>query len=120
MSTAAHLPRSGGLRAAWQEVLRRRRRRLLAQNFEAVLRDAREPRATWLSARVPVQRKQVLAAAEDIQRLIELLRDDDRPLRDDGLALARSLLIDSGSPVFEWTEPGTLRRRVRVVCEAVE
>lgn len=112
-------PMSGRLRAAWQDALLRRRRRMLAQGFEAVLRDVHEPRQTWMSARVPVQRRQVLDAEPDIERLIGRLRGE-RPVREEGLQLARALLVERGSPVFERAEPGTLRRRVRVICEAVE
>ena len=84
-----------------------------------MLRDAREPRGTWMSARVPVQREQVLDAEPDIERLIGRLRGE-RPVGEAGLQLARELLVDGHSPLFERAEPGTLRRRVRVVCEAVE
>jgi hypothetical protein len=121
MSVAAHHhpARPGGLRVAWQELIRRRRRRLLAQGFEAVLRDAREPRGTWMSARVPVQREQVLDAEPDIERLIGRLRGE-RPVDEEGMRLVRDLLVERDSPLFEPAEPGTLRRRVRVICEAVE
>jgi hypothetical protein len=108
-----------GLRAAWLEVMQQRRRRLLAQGFEAVLRDVHEPSARWMSARVPVEREQVLDAEPDLERLIGRLRGG-RPIGDDGLRMARELLVDRDSPLFEPAEPGTLRRRVRVVCEAVE
>ena len=96
----------------------RRRRRLLAQGFEAVLDDVRHPRG-WYSARVPVEREQVLAAEYEIERLIGRLRGG-RPIDDDGLRMAYELLVDRRSPLFERAEPGSLRRRVRVVCEAVE
>jgi hypothetical protein len=43
-----------------------------------------------------------------------------RRRRKEGLVQARALLTDSTGPVFTWGEPGTLRRRVRVICEAVE
>jgi hypothetical protein len=119
MSIAAHRPRPGGLRAAWQELIGRRRRRVLAQGFEAMLQDAHEPPTRFQSARIPVQRDQVLDAEPDIEQLIGRLRGE-RPVDEVGLRLARELLIDRDSPVFERAEPGTLRRRVRVICEAVE
>ena len=96
----------------------RRRRRTLAQGFEAVLDDVRHPRG-WYSARVPVERDQVLDAEWEIERLIGRLRGG-RPIDDEGLRLARELLVERGSPLFERAERGALRRRVRVICEAVE
>jgi hypothetical protein len=97
----------------------RRRRRMLATSFQRVLEDARRP-PRGLDARVPVQRDQVLEAGADIERLVARLRDVDRPVADDAFADARQLLVDGDGPLFTWAEPGTLRRRVRVICEAVE
>ena len=97
----------------------RRRRRMLATGFQRVLEDARRP-PRGLGARVPVERDQVVEAAADIERLVGRLRDTDRPVGDDVFADARQLLADGDGPLFTWAEPGTLRRRVRVICEAVE
>jgi hypothetical protein len=96
----------------------RRRRRLVAQGLEAVLDDVRHPDG-WYSARVPVEREQVLQAEVDIEWLIGRLRGG-RPISEHGLRMARELLVERDSPLFEQAPPGTLRRRVRVVCEAVE
>jgi hypothetical protein len=96
----------------------RRRRRTLAQGFEALLDDA-HGRGLWYSARVPVERDQVLDAEREIERLIGRLRGA-RAVRADALRLAHDLLCDRHSPLFEPTAPGSLRRRVRVVCDAVE
>jgi hypothetical protein len=96
----------------------RKRRRILAEGFEAVLDDA-HGRGLWYSARVPVEREQVLDAERDIERLIGRLRGG-RAVSAEGMRLAHELLCDRHSPLFEPAEPGSLRRRVRVVCEAVE
>jgi len=96
-----------------------RRRRMVAAGFQRALDDGRRP-ARGLTARVAVQRDQVLEAAGDLERLIERLRDADRPVSDEALAAARALLCDGTGPLFAWAEPGTLRRRIRVICEAVE
>jgi hypothetical protein len=96
----------------------RRQRRTLAQGFEALLDDA-HGRGLWCSARVPVERDQVLDAEREIERLIGRLRGG-RAVRADALRLAQDLLCGRHSPLFEPAEPGSLRRRVRVVCEAVE
>jgi hypothetical protein len=96
----------------------RRRRRHLARAFEIVLRDAYDPPP--LCARVPVQRRQVIDAEPDIEWLIGRLRDAEKPARAEGVLLAIDLLSDPRGPLFEPAEPHSLRRRVRVVCEAVE
>ena len=96
-----------------------RRRRHIAEAFETVLRDVHDPPGP-LCARVAVERVQVLEAEADIERLIERLRDREHPARAAGVLLALDLLSDPAGPLFERAEPGALRRRVRVVCEAVE
>jgi hypothetical protein len=92
---------------------------MVADAFQLVLDDARRP-PRGLTARVPVRRDQVLEAAADIEALVARLRDVDRPVSDDVLAASGALLRDGDGPVYVWAEPGTLRRRVRVLCEAVE
>jgi hypothetical protein len=97
----------------------RRRRRMIAGGFQGALDEGRRP-PRGLTARVAVQRDQVLDAAADIERLVARLRDVDRPVGDEALAQASALLRDGTGPLYTWAEPGTLRRRVRVICEAVE
>ena len=118
MSIAIGHPRSRRRRRSWSERVAQRRRHMLASAFQHVLDDARRP-PRGLTARVAVQRDQVLPAAEDIEALVARLRED-RPVIDDALAEARALLTDGDGPLYTWAEPGTLRRRVRVICEAVE
>jgi hypothetical protein len=95
-----------------------RRRAALARSLERVVEDAGEPRIP-LTARVPVRRDQVLDARGDIAALAGLLRDRDRPVRPEGMRLAEALLCDGEGPLYLWAEPGTLRRRVRVISEAM-
>jgi hypothetical protein len=102
----------------WRELLARRRQRLLAGACQQVLDDARRP-PRGPTARVTVERHQVLAAAWDIELLVARLRED-RPVSEVGLAQLRALLTDADGPLYNWAEPGTLRRRVRVVSEAME
>jgi hypothetical protein len=106
-------------RATWSERMAWRRRRLIAGGLQGALDEGRRP-PRGLTARVAVQRDQVLEAAADIERLVARLRDVDRPVSDEALAQARALLCDGTSPLYTWAEPGTVRRRVRVICEAVE
>jgi hypothetical protein len=92
---------------------------MVAAGLQRVVDDARRP-PRGLTARVAVQREQVLDAAPDIEALAARLRDADRPVSDDVLSAAGTLLRDGDGPVYAWAEPRTLRRRVRVICEAVE
>ena len=99
-------------------MLRMHLRHQLARGYALALDDAlHEPPA--LSARVPVDRDQVLVAAPEIKWLVALLDDEGRPLPADSVLEARALLTDGTGPMFTWAEPGTLRRRVRVLCEAM-
>ena len=119
MGTAIQILHPGRRRADRADRWALRRRRLLATGFQRALDDGRRP-PRGLSSRVAVERDQVLDAAADIERLVASLRDADRPVSDEALAAARALLCDGNSPLYTWAEPGTLRRRVRVICEAVE
>ena len=71
-----------------------RRRDVLARSYERAVKDARAP-------------------------LAALLRDRDRPVRPEGMRLAEALLCDGDGSLYQWAEPGTLRRRVRVISEAM-
>ena len=81
--------------------------------------DAAAPRSP-LTARVPVQRDQVLTARADLEALIERLRELDHPAKSEGMRLARELLCDSDGPLYQPAEPAMLRRRVRLIREAME
>lgn len=105
--------------ARWEAWVTRRRRRMIADGFQAVLDDARRP-PRGFTARVPVQRAQVLDAHEPIEHLIAHLRDPRRAVDDDAMQLARAILCERGSPLFAAAAPGTLRRHVSLTCEALE
>jgi hypothetical protein len=106
-------------RRTWADRVARRRRRLIASGLQRVVDDARRP-PRGLTARVAVRRDQVLEAAADIEALAARLRDVDRPVAADVLAQAGALLRDGDGPLYTWAEPGTLRRRVRVISQAME
>jgi hypothetical protein len=116
MSMAIGHPRSR--RLAWNERRARRRRRMLARGLQLALDDARHP-PRGLTARVTVRRDQVLDAAAEIEALVARLRDE-REVSEHGLERARALLLDGDGPLYSWAEPGTLRRHVRVILEAME
>ena len=119
MSVAVAARPSSRVRARWQAWLAARRRRMIADGFQAVLDDVRHP-LRGFTARVPVEREQVLDAQEPIEHLIAHLRDDRRPVDDDAMQLARAILCERGSPLFAPAARGTLRRHVSMVCEAME
>jgi hypothetical protein len=102
-----------------RERVARRQQHMLATGLQRGVDDARRP-PRGLTARVHVRRDQVLDAADDIEALAARLRDVERPVGEEALAAAGTLLRDGDGPVYSWAEPGTLRRRVRVICEAVE
>jgi len=92
---------------------------MLAHGFERLLADARRPPRS-LTARIPVQRDQVLAAAPEIERLIDHLHDLARPIDEHVMRAARDLLRDGAGPSVMRAEPGALLRRVRRIVDAVE
>ena len=118
MSIAFH-PSSSARGAGRGERVIRRRRRMLATGFARLLAEAHRP-SRGLSARVAVGRAQVLEAQADIEQLVARLRDQERPIDPERLEPARSLLRDGTGPVYAPSPPGTLRARVRVICEALE
>jgi hypothetical protein len=108
LRTRAHTDRRTGPRA----------RIALARNLEHVIEDARAPRS-YLSARVPVRGAEVVAARREIEALVERLRELDRPVEAEGMRLAHDLLCEGDGPLYQWAEPGTLRRRLRVILEGM-
>jgi hypothetical protein len=99
--------------------VRPRLRRSLARAYESVLRDAIEP-DFWITARIPMRRDEVVSARADFELLIARLRDVERPVDPAGFRLAQKLLCEGDGPLYTWAEPCTLRRRVRVILEAME
>ena len=75
-----------------------RSRARIADGLENAWRDAGKP--PRLSAKVPLERSAILAAGPEFESVIAELRvDDDCHPR--GVALARLLLIDAASPLYE-------------------
>jgi hypothetical protein len=73
-------------------------RRRLARNWAELAGRACTPQLP-LDPRVPVARRQVAAAAAEIDQLTELLRSDC-PVAGQGVAMARVLLTSASSPVY--------------------
>jgi hypothetical protein len=94
------------LRAA--QLTRPRQVAIVAGRIDGILRDADHPHPGF-SARVPVQREQVVAARPFVANLAERLREAEHPDAA-GVARARLLVTDGASPFYAPCEPGTLAR----------
>ncbi len=68
----------------------------IAEALEHLLGDASE--FTGISSRVPVSEPTILAARPELESLAAALRSDNCQVR--GVALARLLIIDGGSPLY--------------------
>jgi hypothetical protein len=90
-------------------------RRLLAGSVRRVVDDASGRRFHW-RARVPTVRDQVLAAADELEHLADVLVSPG-PLAASGLAQTQLLLSDGTSPLYLRGAPNELRKAVRVVLE---
>jgi hypothetical protein len=75
-----------------------RRRRILAAGLESAVRRAHQPRRP-LTAEVPVDRTAVCACEDRLLALAAILRSE-RELPAAGVAQARRLLTDGGSPLY--------------------
>jgi hypothetical protein len=104
MSAALHQRRDARLTS-------RRGRRRLAAGLGRVLRAAEDPPAP-LSSAVPVQRREVRAAHDEIEQLVEeLLAPGAVQAR--GVLLINELLTHGDSPLFSPSAEGELDRAVR-------
>jgi hypothetical protein len=75
-----------------------RRRRIVANGLENAVRRAHQPRPP-LTAEVPVDRVAVRACEDRLLALAAILRSE-RELPAPGIAEARRLLTDGGSPLY--------------------
>jgi hypothetical protein len=74
--------------------------------------------ATGMTAAIPVNRREVLAARTELLLLAAALRGASHP-DPRGVAGAELLLTDGAGPVFAPCPPGSLRRAVRRVTAAL-
>jgi hypothetical protein len=75
-----------------------RRRRTVAAGLENAVRRAHQPQTPW-TAEVPIDRAAVSACEDRLLALAAILRSE-RELPADGVAQARRLLTDGGSPLY--------------------
>jgi hypothetical protein len=94
-----------------EQLTSHRCRRALAASLHRTLREALEPPAPFTAA-VPLQRREILEARDDIERLAQdLLAPGDMPAR--GVVLVQDLLTQGSSPLFTPGPEGQLERAVR-------
>ena len=94
-----------------------RRRRKLADNLARTLRAAEKPPRP-LSAVVPVQRRDVLAARREIERLTDILATPGE-VNPRGVVLVQRLLTDGDSPLYAPSPSGELELAVRHATAAL-
>jgi len=105
------------LRAA--QLVRERDRRALGCCLRLLIREAEG--APWLARVNPrqIQRGEILADRQALVLLIERL-ESPRPAGAEGAAIAERLFTDLHSPLFDWAEPGTIRRLARRAVAAMD
>jgi hypothetical protein len=105
-------------RAEWRarKLTRPRKRRRLAAGFERVIADAAAPPRV-LTAAIPIQRDNVIAASADLLELADRLRAPG-PVYAQGVAMAAELLQNAGSALYE--PCADLRGAVRAALGALD
>jgi hypothetical protein len=100
MAALLDSPKLGRI-AAWRarRLTKARTRERLAVGLERTIADAEAP-PHWLSSAIPVHRVAVLSLRSELQAIAERLRAPE-PVYAQGVALAKDLLSDSGSPLYQ-------------------
>ncbi|HEX4283181.1 MAG TPA: hypothetical protein VHZ27_20600 [Solirubrobacteraceae bacterium] len=101
-----------------QDLGERRTRQRLSRSVRRILDDARTDRPLSL-ARVPTQRREVLVAARELERIAETLLTPG-PVAASGVAQVRLLLIDGAGPLYSRDAPGALRVAATRALDALE
>jgi hypothetical protein len=96
-----------------------RNRRGLARTLRRTVDDAHRPPANTFRAAV-VRRTAVLEAEPEIREMIDRLVSPTE-VDAEGMAIADEIVTNANhSPLYNRSEPGTLRRQIRVATEALE
>ena len=96
----------------------RRSRATVARGLARVLRSATQNRAQ-LTAAMPPDRREVLAARTVIDAVERRLRVPE-PVAPRGMAMLRELLTEGTSPLYRPTESGALGSQLRAAAAALE
>jgi hypothetical protein len=100
-------------------LVRERNRRGLARCVRVVIWEAEAGVSALRVSPRPVRREEVLCCREVLLALSERL-ELPGPVSPEGVAIAERLLADLKSPLFEWAEPGTVRRLARLAATAMD
>jgi hypothetical protein len=109
---------SAELVAVAHELIGVRARRRVADGLDRVLRDALRP-ARPLSAAASLNRREVLAARDELAALARRLRAQ-APVTAHGMALADLLLCDGASPLYNRDAPRSARHLARKARERLD
>jgi hypothetical protein len=104
------------LRAA--QLTRDRSRRALARSLRRTVAEAHRP-AIRRSRVVFINRAAVLDAEGAIETMVDRL-GNSKPVSAEGMAIAARILTDADGPLYNASEPGTLRRAIGVATVASE
>jgi hypothetical protein len=95
-------------------------RRVLARAVKRVLEQARrDPSRGPLSAHLPIRRKEILAAADQLEELVARLLAPG-PLRACGLAQVRLLVTQGASPLYRRHTPNAVRDAATAALDELE
>jgi hypothetical protein len=111
-------PTRAALALRAQDLGGRRTRERLGRSVRRILDDARTDRPLSV-ARVPTQRREVLEAARELDRIAETLLTPG-PVAASGVAQVRLLLIDGAGPLYSRDAPGGLRAAATRALDALE
>jgi hypothetical protein len=95
------------------------RRRQLAASWADLLAASVHPTTSQIWMGVPVQRARIVAAAHDIERLADALREAG-PVPARGVAIATLLLTNGASPVYARSSRVDLRAALRTAADCLD
>lgn len=101
------------------QLIARRSRKSLARSLRGTIAEAHKPVMSRPRA-VIIDRAAVLDAEDAIRAMIDRVADS-RPIRAKGMAIAERMLTNAElSPLYNASEPGSLRRLIRAATAAMD
>lgn len=96
-----------------------RRRRALARTLRRTIDEAHRPRLAW--ARLGLIRRGAVRDAHDAINELIIRLNGPAPVRAEGMAMVEMMLTNADrSPLYNFCEPGTLRRHIRLARAAMD
>jgi len=120
IATGSGAPPAAAVAARRTELTSTRERRGLARSMSDAVTIARSRPS--MSARVPLDRRAVVAESALLRQLAHRLDDVEAPVAARGVALAELLVTDCASPLYRGTAPGSdeLHRRLTQILFEME